>query len=106
MQQAIERVRDDPTYQENVNKIADIMETERYPPLEKAVWLVEYVSRTKGAEHLKMPSRRLNLVQYLLLDQALFVALILLTLCYACRKVVQTILDKRTRLSFTEKKDV
>ena len=101
------RVRDDPTYQENVNKIADIMDMERYPPLEKAVWLVEYVSRTKGAEHLKISARHLNLVQYLLLDQALFGAVILFTLCYACRKVGQTMLDKRRkRISLTDKKDV
>ena len=97
---------DEPTYQKNVDKIADLMEMERHSPLEKGVWLIIYVSRTKGAEHLKISSQHLDLVQYLLLDQALFVALILLTLCYACRKVVQAILDKRTRLSFTEKKDV
>ena len=105
--QAIVRVRDDPTYQENVDKIADLMEMERHSPLERAVWLVEYISRTKGAEHLKISSRHLNLMQYLLLDQALFVALMLLTFCYACRKIGQKLWDNwRIRFSMTDKKDV
>ena len=105
--QAIVRVRDDPTYLENVNKIADLMEMERHCPLEKAVWLVEYISRTKGAEHLKISSRHLNLMQYLLLDQALFVAVIFVTLCYVFRKMGPNLLaKKRTGISLTDKKDV
>jgi hypothetical protein len=31
--------------------------------MESAIWLLEYVAKTKGAEHLKIASRKLNSVQ-------------------------------------------
>ena len=100
-------MRDDPTYQENVNKIADLMEMERLSPLEKAVWLVEYISRTKGAEHLKISSRHLNLAQYLLLDQALFVAVMFLIMYCFCKKIGHRVLARKKKpKSLTDKKDV
>ena len=100
-------MRDDPAYQENVNKIADLMAMERHSPLERAVWLVEYVSRTKGADHLKIASRHLNLAQYLLLDLALFVAVILLTVYCLCKTIRQRVLARKRKLkSLIDKKDV
>ena len=44
------------------------MAKERGDPLGDAVWLLEHVSRTKGAEHLKMASRNLNTLQLFCLD--------------------------------------
>ena len=32
------------------------------------MWLLEHVSRTRGAEHLKMASRNLNTLQLMCLD--------------------------------------
>ena len=83
------------------------MEMERLSPLKKAVWLVEYVSRMKGAEHLKISSRHLSLAQYLLLDQAFFVAVILLIMYCFCKKIGQRVLaKKKISKSLTDKKDV
>ena len=39
------------------------MAKERGDPLRDAIWLLELVSETKGAEHLKLQSRRLNIFQ-------------------------------------------
>ena len=52
------------------------MAAEALNPLQKATWLVECVAKTKGAEHLKLSSRKVNLLQYVGADIALFVAVL------------------------------
>ena len=37
-------------------------------PMETAVWWLEYLSASKGANHLKISSRHLNFFQYFSLD--------------------------------------
>ena len=64
-------------YKRGVGQLADLLAKERGDPLRDAVWLLELVSETKGAEHLKLQSRKLNLLQYLSLDVlAAYLALI------------------------------
>ena len=63
------------SYKRNVNKMADLMSLERHDPIDNAIWLLEYVSNTKGAEHLKPASRNLNHLQYLCLDVVAFLLL-------------------------------
>ncbi len=53
------------------------MRDRRRHPMEDALWLLEYVGRTGGAEHLKLASRHLSLVQYFSLDCAAFLLLCL-----------------------------
>ncbi len=43
--------------------MADLLALERHQPLENAVWLMEYVAKTKGAEHFKTGARHLNIFQ-------------------------------------------
>ncbi len=57
----------------NVRRLSSLMRDRRHHPMEDALWLLEYVGRTRGAEHLKLASRRLSLVQYFSLDCAAFV---------------------------------
>ena len=52
------------------------MAAEPLNPLQKATWLVECVAKTKGAEHLKLSSRKVNLWQYVGADIVLFVAVL------------------------------
>ena len=47
--EAIVAVRDDPRYRERANAMADLIHDRQHSPLEDAVWLAEYVSKTKGA---------------------------------------------------------
>ena len=56
------------SYKQGVSRLADLMATERGDPLQDAVWLLELVSETKGAEHLKLQSRKLNIFQAWLPD--------------------------------------
>ena len=56
--------------------MADLLALERLDPMDNAVWLLEYVAETRGAEHLKPASRHLYTVQYLSLDVIGFMALV------------------------------
>ena len=58
-----------------MDRLAELFELERHLPLDSAVWLLEYVSRTKGADHLKIESRNLNLLQYFCIDTITFIIL-------------------------------
>ena len=77
------------SFRENVNTLADLLAAEPLSPLQKATWLVEYVAKTKGAEHLKLPSRKLNLLQYVGADILLFVGIVLALGIWAILKAVR-----------------
>ncbi len=63
------------SYSSNALRLSALMRDRRSHPLQDAVWLLEYVGRNRGAEHLKLASRNLNLLEYLSLDCAAFLAL-------------------------------
>ena len=67
-----------PKYTRGVNRLADLLAMERGDPLEGAVWLLEHVSKTKGAQHLKLASRNLNIFQYVCLDVLVFFMMVML----------------------------
>ena len=56
-------MRDNPWYKKNIASLSRLMKDRRTRPMDDAVWLVEYVARTKGAEHLKVNSRHLGETQ-------------------------------------------
>jgi glucuronosyltransferase len=93
MYQAVIKVLGNDRYKKNIDKLADLLALERADPMEDALWLLDYVSKTKGAEHLKIASRNLNFVQYMGLDLLAFSLLAL----YACWKVVCFVYKQRPR---------
>ena len=50
-------------------------------PMNQAVWWLEYLSATKGANHLKLSSRHLNFIQYFSLD-FIFIMLVIFYLIF------------------------
>ena len=58
-------------YTDDVENLSTLMKLEPNP-MNEAIKLLEYLSVTKGAEHLKLSSRHLNFFQYYSLD---FIAL-------------------------------
>ena len=50
----------------------------RHHPMEDALWLVEYLSKTNGAKHLLPSSNELNLIQYFSIDVILFLFLLVI----------------------------
>jgi glucuronosyltransferase len=74
---AVEEVRDGAGYRAQVTELSRLLRLRRHSPLEDAVWLLEYVAGTGGAEHLKLASRHLDLAQYYSLDSILLLCALL-----------------------------
>lgn len=81
--EAIVEVRDGSRFKENIDRLSELMQLRRHHPMEDAIWLLEFVSKTKGAEHLKLSSRHLNLIQYFCLD-IILLWLILVVALWKC----------------------
>ncbi len=78
---------------ENVARLSLIMRDRDRHPMEEAVWLLEHVGRTGGAEHLKLGSRKLNLLQYYCLDCVAF----LFVMFYVVFNVAKFLSKKRRK---------
>ena len=63
-------------------------------PMENAIWWLEYLSGTKGAEHLKLSSRHLNFIQYFSLD---FLFIVFMLLFLSLKLVMFCISGKRQK---------
>ena len=85
------KVRDDPSYLQNVVKLSMLLKDRRGSPMDDAVWLIEFLARNEGAEHLKISSRNLNLFEYYSLDSCLiifFLCLVIFTIFYLLMKKI------------------
>ena len=89
---AIHQVLENPQYYaENVSELSKLMKLGmKQKPMENAIWWLEYLSETHGAEHLKLSSRNLNFFQYFSLD---FLAIVLI-LIYSFVKFVSFTLQR------------
>lgn len=88
---AIVSVRDDPSYQKNIDHLSNLMKAGmKSTPMESAIWLLEFLAQTKGGQHLKLSSRHLNMVQYLSLDSIFLVS----TVMYLVAKLICILLRK------------
>lgn len=76
------RVLNERQFQQSVQQLSQLMRDVKEPPLERAIDLIHYLIRHKGAPHLKLASRSLNFVQYFSIDALIFLAFIFLCLCY------------------------
>ena len=85
---AVVEVLETPGYGENVRRLSGIMRSRRGRPMEDAVWLLEMVAGTGGADHLKVGSRRLNMFQFYCLDCLVFMSLLLAWVAWAGRRLV------------------
>ena len=68
-----------------MQELSDLMKVgmkEGQHPMDRAIWWLEYLSVTKGANHLKLSSRHLNVIQYFSLD---FILMIFIIFCLSFR---------------------
>ncbi|XP_002734596.1 UDP-glucuronosyltransferase 2B31-like, partial [Saccoglossus kowalevskii] len=68
---AVKRVIEDPRYKDNAARLSSIQRDTPMPPGDTAVYWIEHILKF-GGDHLKPASLQLNLIQYYLLDIALF----------------------------------
>ena len=62
--------------------------------MDNALWLLEYVADTDGAEHLKAESRHLNYVQYLCQDVMAFILIV----CYLCKMALHRLWQRSKKI--------
>ncbi|XP_042877104.1 UDP-glucuronosyltransferase 2A3-like [Penaeus japonicus] len=74
--QAIKDVLNDSRYRQNALRLSRVLRDQIQSPQDHALWLVEHVINTKGADHLKTAARHLNFVQFFGLDILAFVLLV------------------------------
>uniref|UniRef100_A0A1B6KXZ3 UDP-glucuronosyltransferase n=1 Tax=Graphocephala atropunctata TaxID=36148 RepID=A0A1B6KXZ3_9HEMI len=65
---AINRVIDDSSYKKNVEYRSLLLRDQPQPPLDRALYWVEYVLRHQGAPHLQSAAKDLSFIQYFMLD--------------------------------------
>jgi UDP-glucoronosyl and UDP-glucosyl transferase len=70
---AIIKVRDDISFRQSVKRMSSLLRNRRTSAMDEAVGLLHYVAETGGAEHLKVSSRYLNLVEYYCIDCILII---------------------------------
>lgn len=79
-------------YKETAVRLGAIAADQPTPPLEKAVWWIEYVLRHNGAKHLRYGSLDMPLYQYYMLDVYIFFIVLLGTVIYILRRIVPRII--------------
>ncbi|KAG8228487.1 UDP-glycosyltransferase [Ladona fulva] len=88
---AIRTVLEDPSFAENMKKRSAIAKDRPLPPLEKAVYWIEYVLRHDGAPHLRSAGVDLSWFQFFLVDIAMILMLALATLPVIFMLILRTI---------------
>ncbi|XP_047118122.1 UDP-glycosyltransferase UGT5-like [Schistocerca piceifrons] len=78
---ALDALVNDTRYREQAKHLSLLFRDRPRPPLEEAVYWVEYVLRHQGARHLRSAALDLTWYQLLLLDVATFLVAVALTLC-------------------------
>ncbi|XP_078686597.1 UDP-glucuronosyltransferase 2C1-like [Branchiostoma floridae x Branchiostoma belcheri] len=79
--QAINHVLETKSYQENVDRAARILADQPTPPMDRAMWWIEHLTRHGGLPHLRTRAHTIPFHQYFLLDViAFFVAVLAVVL--------------------------
>ncbi|GAB6020721.1 hypothetical protein CHUAL_003385 [Chamberlinius hualienensis] len=95
----------DERYKKKANELSVLTRDRPQPPLETAVYWVEYIIRHKGAPHLKNAgAQQLNLIQYLGLDILAFLLTILVIVLFIIYKSIRLLFSVVTRLIYSPKK--
>ncbi|XP_025408888.1 UDP-glucuronosyltransferase 1-1-like, partial [Sipha flava] len=85
---ALYKLLNDPTYGENARNTSAKFKDNPLPPLENAIYWIEYVLRYGGTAHLRTAANDLYWFQYLLLDVLLLVLCMTLVSLWATKKML------------------
>ncbi|XP_047447584.1 UDP-glucuronosyltransferase 2A1-like [Mugil cephalus] len=86
LRDAINAVINDKSYKENAMRLSRIHHDRPLPPLDEAVFWIEYVIRNKGAKHLRVQAHELTWYQYHSLDVLGFLLAVVLLFTFASVK--------------------
>ncbi|XP_068164228.1 UDP glucuronosyltransferase 5 family, polypeptide G1 [Antennarius striatus] len=71
--EALKDILDTPSYHENMQHLSQLHSDKPVPPIDTAIFWIEYVIRHKGADHLKSAGFNLPWYTYTCLDVAVFI---------------------------------
>lgn len=91
----INTVLQNPMYVKNARRRSKILQDNPMPPLEKAIFWIEYVLRHNGAHHLKTAGLNLHWYQLLLLDVVAFLTFLIIAPIFICYKIFKKLTLKR-----------
>jgi glucuronosyltransferase len=91
---ALNKLLNDPSYMKNAKKLSSIFLDQQNPPLERAVFWIEYVLRHQGAVHLRSAARDLSNIEYYSVDVIAVLLLGLLTSAYINFLILRAVLRK------------
>jgi glycosyltransferase involved in cell wall biosynthesis len=102
--QALNEILNNPKYSENAKMRSRLLHDQPMSPMDTAVFWVEHVIRHKGAPHLRNAGSYLAWYQYLMLDVALFVIMLLGTVIFIIRFLIRKLINLIFPTSRKEKK--
>ncbi|CAG9854538.1 unnamed protein product [Phyllotreta striolata] len=92
LNEALDKLLNDPRYMENVKERSELMRDRPVKPMDLAIYWIEYVIKHKGAPHLRVGALDLTWYQYFLVDVAGLVIIILLVVFASIYYALRTLL--------------
>lgn len=77
----------DPSYAKNMKLVSDLFRDQKEPPLERAVWWIEWMLRHPNATHLQSVGFEFNLIQLQSIDVLAFI-FVMIWLCLWTLKIL------------------
>lgn len=71
-----------PSYRENAKMKSNNFRDEQVPPLERALWWIEYILRNKNAAFMSSPVKHLNVLQRQSIDIIAFLTVVTVILFF------------------------
>ncbi|CAL4126253.1 unnamed protein product, partial [Meganyctiphanes norvegica] len=76
---------DDTSYRKRIQTLSKALQDQKESPAERAVWWIEYAIRHKGAPHLQYAGKKLNTIQFHMIDVWTFlISLVILWISLSC----------------------
>lgn len=101
---ALKRIINDHRYRDNMRKLSSIFRDRPMPPLDIAIYWVEYVIKHNGAPHLRNPAADMPFYKFLLLDVIGFILASLLVGVWMTRYFIKRIFNDGSRSVIIAKK--
>lgn len=92
------------SFNQKAKELSERFRDRPLPPLETAIYWVEYVARHKGAHHMRTAAVGMPLYKYLLLDVVAFLAAVVLAVLYVTFVLVRLAFRKVFGRSSSSKK--
>lgn len=99
----IKRILETPSYTENVREASALFRDQKEPPLERAVWLIEWALRHPAAKHLQSVGHDFSFIQLQSLDVLATIFAAILVVVWVLKRMICCILCRFMRKSGDDK---